>query len=308
MSWFGENFDAPSGAELNLYRLVPANPKAIVHVNHGMAEHAGRYGRFAESLAEAGYGTYAQDHRGHGHTRADGTSLGIFAPKSGWDQVLSDVAAVNVMITEKHPDVPVVCFGHSMGSIIAFNHILRAPLMVSGAALWNAGVETGALVTLYGAILRFERFFKGSDVPSGIAARLSFDAWNKVFAPNRTNFDWLSRDTVEVDKYVEDPLCGFDVSIGMWLDVLEGIRFAASDEHLSRLPADLPIHLQAGEEDPCSENGRAVASIEKRMKARGMESVSFNLLKDTRHESLNEKNRDQTTSDFITWLDNNIAR
>ena len=189
-----------------------------------------------------------------------------------------------------------------MGSILAFNYILRHPDTVQGAALWNAGVDTGALAAISSAMLKIQRMFKGSDVPSGLAKKLSFETWNKQFAPNRTDCDWLSRDEAEVDKYVSDPLCGFEITIGMWLDVLEGVYFAADDQNLKKLSKDMPIHLQAGTNDPCTEDGKTVANIEKRMKSAGMTNVNFNLLEDTRHESLNELNRDVVTSDFIKWL------
>ncbi|MEM8749079.1 MAG: alpha/beta hydrolase [Pseudomonadota bacterium] len=292
------------GAQLAVRQLQPSGtPKAIIHINHGMAEHSLRYARFADALAGADYGVVAHDHRGHGETTAPDAHLGHFGGKDGWDRVMGDVMAVNRFAREANPDVPIIVFGHSMGAIIAFNHTLREPDSIAGAALWNAGVENGPINLVFNAILKTQRFFRGSDVPSPIAKKLTFETWNKEFAPNRTDFDWLSRDEREVDLYVHDPLCGFDVSIALWLSVLEGVAFAADDKKLAHLPKDLAVHLLAGEKDPCSEHGKAVAHIEQRMKSTGMQDVTFNLLADTRHESLNEINRDQTTADFIAWLD-----
>ena len=145
--------------------------------------------------------------------------------------------------------------------------------------------------------------FLGSDVPSSLATKATFETWNREFAPNRTGFDWLSRDPAEVDKYVNDPLCGFPVSIGLWLDVLEGIFFASNDTNLKALPSNLPVHLLAGGDDPCSERGKAVAKIAERMERQGMSDVTIELLADTRHESLNDINRDATTALFVDWLD-----
>ena len=307
MAWSSSKIDTPDGACLQLYHHLPkGKTKGVVQVNHGMAEHAARYQRMAEGLAEAGYAVYAHDHRGHGHTTAPGSSLGIFGRRGGWDAVIGDVALVNGHIKQNHPDLPIICFGHSMGSIIAFNYALRHPKTINAAALWNSGVETGALATIFSVILKIQRMFKGSDVPSGLANKASFEAWNKQFAPNRTEFDWLSRDETEVDKYVADPLCGFPVSIGLWQDLLEGIFFAANDKNLARIPKDMPIHLLAGGDDPCSERGKLVANIAERMKRLGMSAVSLEILPDTRHESLNELNRDQTLQSFIKWLDDHI--
>ncbi len=283
--------------------MPTARPKAAVQINHGMAEHAGCYAEFGAFLSSAGYAAYAHDHRGHGHTEAPGSSLGYVAPRDGWNLVLSDVRAVNCHIRNLHDDVPIVCFGHSMGSIIAFNHILREPGTVVSAALWNSGVEAGFLGLLMGAILRIQRFFLGSDVPSRLAKRVTFEAWNARFAPTRTEADWLSRDNAQVDRYVADPLCGFDVSIGLWLDLLEGIHFAANDRNLAKLPTTMPIHLLAGAEDPCTDRGLAVEHILERMKKCGMQDVTFELLPQCRHNALIELNRLEVMADFVRWLD-----
>ena len=296
------------GAELHCFSALPkVQPKAIIHINHGMAEHAARYERFAQALTGAGYGVFAHDHRGHGHTTAPGAAQGHFAQSGGWGAVIGDVLAVNAEIKQHHPDVPIICLGHSMGSIITFNYILRHPDTIAGAALWNSGVEAGALLAILRSILKIQRMFKGSDVPSGFAQKASFETWNKKFAPNRTECDWLSRDEAEVDKYIADPLCGFDVTIGLWLDVLQGIHFAADDANLKSLPKTTPVHLQAGDEDPCTKNGKSVANIHSRMKSAGMNDVTFTLLKNNRHESLNELDRDETTRQFIQWLDDRFG-
>jgi alpha-beta hydrolase superfamily lysophospholipase len=309
VDWTSSTLETEDGARLRTYSTLPAGtPKAIVQINHGMAEHADRYARAARVLRNAGYGVFAHDHRGHGHTTAPGSTKGLFAPKHGWDLVIGNVAAVNNHLRDIHEGIPIVCFGHSMGAIIAFNYILRCPQTVAGAALWNSGVETGWMAMVFGTILRIQRMFKGSDVPSGIAQKVTFDAWNRKLAPNRTDFDWLSRDTKEVDKYITDPLCGFPVSIGLWLDLLKGIQFAAEDRNLSKLPKDLPIHLLAGAADPCSEYGRAVNHIAERMNRGEMADVTLAILPDTRHESLNEINREKTLANFIAWLDERFAQ
>ena len=308
MAWTITKLKTTDGATLHVRQLLPSDPpKAIVQINHGMAEHGERYQEFAEALSAAGYGVYVHDHRGHGHTTAPDSAPGIFARKEGWERVMQDVSLIHDHISDSYPDTPVICFGHSMGAIIAFNHILRHPGRNAGAILWNSGVEAGLLAVVFGFILRVQRMFKGSDVPSGLALKATFEAWNQQFAPNRTAFDWLSRDEQEVDKYVNDPLCGFPVSISLWLDVLQGIYFAADNKRLSALPGDLPVHLLAGAQDPCSEHGKAVSNIAERLTNAKLLDVTLQILADTRHESLHETNRSQTIDDLINWLESRYA-
>ncbi len=308
-NWTQSKLESPSGATLQLYSaLTGERPRAVVQINHGMGEHAGRYQRFADFLNAHGYGVYAHDHRGHGETSSLDSHPGHFAARNGWDKVIEDVAAVNSHIKEQNPDVPIVCFGHSMGSIIAFNYALRHPGTYQALCCWNAGFTTGALAAIGRMILKVERLFKGSDVPSRITRKLTFDAWNAAFKPNRTEFDWLSRDDEEVNKYVNDPHCGIPISIGLWLDVLSGIYFNADDGNLKALAKDLPVHLQGGAADPCSEHGKAVEVIALRLKKAGLTDVTLTILENTRHESLNEINRDKTMSDFADWLDGAMRR
>ncbi|MEO0547851.1 MAG: alpha/beta hydrolase [Pseudomonadota bacterium] len=303
-NWTPQTIAKQDGAQLSLRTLSPSEPpKAIVQINHGMAEHCARYERFAKVLVTNGYAVIAHDHRGHGYTKSPDAALGHFGSKGALNAVLDDISFVQSHGRSLWPDAPLVSFGHSMGSILAFAHAVKNPKKMDGLALWNSGVDTGGLAAVYGGILRFQKMFLGSDVPSGIAKKLTFDTWNKVFAPNRTEFDWLSRDEAEVDAYVNDPLCGFPVTIGLWLEVLDAIYIAADNKNLGDLTKALPVHLLGGRKDPCSEQGKAVERIHTRMKAQGMSDVTLTLLPDTRHESLNESNRDQTMADFIAWLD-----
>jgi alpha-beta hydrolase superfamily lysophospholipase len=50
-----------------------------------------------------------------------------------------------------------------------------------------------------------------------------FDA---PFQPQRTDFDWISRDTAIVDEYVADPTCGFGVDQAGARDMFAGARAA----------------------------------------------------------------------------------
>ena len=299
--------ESPTGARLNCYRSkTRKKPNAIIQINHGMAEHGARYQRFMAALAKAGYHSVVHDHRGHGSTEADDAPLGSFGNADGWQKVLDDVSAVHADIRSTYPGVPVVCFGHSMGATIAASWTLNTDKPADALAAWN-GSCTGFLPSMLVFMLKIERMFKGSDTASSLAAALTFDAWNKSFKPNRTEFDWLSRDHQEVDKYVADPLCGFACTNGLWLDLLGGLNGLADRERIVRLPKSLPVHLLAGAEDPCSSKGQAVTQFSARLMQAGLTDVTAINLPGTRHESLNEINRDETTGNFIKWLDERFA-
>lgn len=295
---------SPTGADLNLYvKETSGQPRAVVQINHGLAEHAARYARFADFLAERGCHVYVQDHRGHGATRAPDAPLGKFADVDGGAKVIADVTAIHDLIAGEHPGVPVILFGHSMGASVALNFLLRHSARVHAAAIWNGNFSQGLLGQLALAILGWERMRLGSDVPSRLLPKLTFQAWGKAVTNHKTLFDWLSRDEAEVAKYVADPLCGWDASVSMWRDVVQMAIYGGSDGNFSGVRRTLPINLLGGEKDPASDYGKAVNRLAGRIRRMGFSNLVSKVYPETRHESLNEVNRDIVMADFAAWAD-----
>ncbi|MCY0147911.1 alpha/beta hydrolase [Hoeflea sp. G2-23] len=299
---------SPTGDKLSVRHLPAQAPaRGVVQINHGLAEHAGRYRRFAGALVASGYHVYAHDHRGHGATRAPGSIPGAFAAKDGVEKVIADVAAIHALIGERHPGLPVITFGHSMGGQIALNFAEAHPQASAALAVWNSNFNAGALGRVGQGLLAIEAFFKGSDTPSAILPKLTFQAWAKAMPDRRTEFDWLSHDTAEVDLYVADPLCGWDATVSMWRDVFEMIYAGGSPARLARLPKTLPVHLIGGAEDPATDQGKAVEWLAAQMRKTGLADITAAVLPETRHETLNDVGREQATADFIAWLDSRIG-
>jgi alpha-beta hydrolase superfamily lysophospholipase len=299
---------SPTGATLKLYiTQAKASPRGVIQVNHGIAEHAARYGRFAEAMSARGFHVYAHDHRGHGGTTAPDAPPRMFGSPDGGAKVIADVAAIHDRIAKEHPDLPVIVFGHSMGGFVALNFVLRHSARVRGAAIWNANFSAGLLGRLGQAILAYERFRLGSDMPSRMIPKLTFQAWAKQMPGRRTEFDWLSRDPAEVDKYVADPLCGWDASVSMWSDVFRFVFFGADDRNFESVRKDLPFNLVGGEKDPATDGGKAVHDLQKRMARMRFSRVTSRVYAETRHESLNELNRNIITEDFAAWAGSVVA-
>lgn len=300
---------SPTGAALNLYARRAAGPgRAVVQVNHGLAEHAARYAVFADFLAARGIHTYAHDHRGHGRTTAPGAPLGRFAAADGGGKVLADVLAVHDHIAAAHPGLPVVVFGHSMGALIALDFTLAHSDRIGGAALWNADFSAGLPARAALAALAWERFRLGSDMPSRIMPMATFRAWNRQVGEGRTAFDWLSRDHAAVDAYIADPLCGFDASVSLWRDVVGFVFSAADDAGFSAVRRDLPFNLVGGSGDPYTRGGRTITGLAGRLRAMGFSNLVSTIYPGNRHESLNELERDTVMRDFLNWLDGILPR
>ncbi|CAD0264757.1 alpha/beta hydrolase [Pseudomonas veronii] len=281
--------------------LPDAPPKALIMVSHGMAEHGGRYARLAQALCGAGYGVVALDQRGHGRTADEGT-LGLFAERDGWNKVVGDLASLNQHIGQQLPGVPIILLGHSMGSYIAQAYLLHHSASLHGAILSGSNFQPVALYRAARLIARAERLRQGLRGRSALIEFLSFGSFNKAFKPNRTAFDWLSRDPDEVDRYRHDPLCGFRCTNQLWIDLLGGLQQISKASNLAQIDPGLPILVIGGECDPVSE-GKRLKRLAHALREAGCQNLQLNIYPQARHELFNETNRDEVTADVLTWLD-----
>jgi alpha-beta hydrolase superfamily lysophospholipase len=300
--------DAPSGARL-AYHHEPAEgaPRAIIVICHGLAEHSRRYGAFASALSAAGLHVYAHDHRGHGETAAPDAPIGRYAATDGAAKVVADVRAMRDLTVSRHPGLPIILFGHSMGGLIALNAATDHPDAFQAVSVWNSNFNPGIAGRVAQWVLKLERIYKGSDVPSLILPMATFGAWGKAIPNHRTAFDWLSHDPAEVDAYIADPLCGFDASVSLWQDLFTLTFRGVSDRQLARLHKSTPVYLVGGGEDPATNKGREIRWLAKRLSGSGMRNVTTRIYDTMRHETLNELGREVAVADFLAWCDQMLA-
>jgi alpha-beta hydrolase superfamily lysophospholipase len=295
----------PDGVSLAVHRFGPDQPKAVVQIAHGLAEHAGRYASAAEVLSRAHYVVYANDHRGHGHSVKTLDDLGFFAERDGWNRCVDDLWQLNRRIAADHPGVPIVLFGHSLGSFMVQQFIAAHGGTLAGAVLSGSNGKPAPILPLGILLARIERLRVGARGRSSLIHALMFGGFNKRFKPARTAFDWLSRDAAEVDKYVADPLCGFQSSVQLYLDVLGALRKLAEPSLQACIPKKLPIYICNGSCDPVSQNIKQLVAA---YCAANLENVTHRVYLEGRHESLNEINREEVLRDLIAWLDLIVSR
>ena len=291
--------------DLRLWR-APGSPRAVLQLLHGLSEHVERYARFAEACNAQGIAVAGHNHRGHGPQPEDGQP-GHFADRDGRQRVLDDIECCHREIVHQFPDVPVVLLGHSMGSYFAQHFVVErrpslAAIILSGSTSPNrTEVRTARLVG------RLMQWIRGARADSQLFDRLLFGKYNKQFAPCRTAFDWLSRDTQEVDLYVADPLCGRPASYGLWLDLFDTLLAVSEESALRRFPDALPMLISGGERDPVG-GDHALRQLAAKYKAAGQQSVSVKIYPGGRHEMLNETNRNSVTADWLGWIENTLAK
>jgi len=274
---------AADGVSIAGYRWQGERARAVVQIAHGMGEHAGRYRRFAAALVAAGYVVYANDHRGHGLTAVGPQALGDFGAQ-GFAALASDMAVLTHHARSAHPGCPVILFGHSMGSFAAQLYLLDHASLLGGVMLSGSAALD----------LRIE---------ARNSAKGRFPGLNAQFEPARTPFDWLSRDTREVDAYMADPLCGFTLTAASAASMTESSARMADVGSLRTISAHLPMYLFTGDSDPVNDNLRWFFPLMERYRQAGLVDVSCHVYGGARHEMLNETNRDEVTTHLIAWLD-----
>lgn len=284
-------------------------PQAIVQLAHGMAEHIIRYDSFARELVNQNIYVYGNDHRGHGETGNHTSSIGYFADEQGFEKVVLDMLQLTTIIEKEYPDVPIFLFGHSMGSFLSRRYIQLFGDRIAGVILCGTGGNPGIMGKIGRMIAARESKKKGRRTPSPTLNNLTFGNYNKEFRPNRTEFDWLSRDEKEVDKYIDDPLCGGIFTAGFFHDFLIGIGTINIPQNIKLIPKELPIFLISGTKDPVGgTNGIGVIKTMKSFKRSGITDVSIKLFEDARHELLNEINKDEIQKEIINWINSHIRR
>lgn len=297
-------FEATDGKSV-FYYTTPRNPstRAMLILVHGMAEYAERYREFADYLYRGDIIVYAIDQRGHGATGLSGAAMGHFDDADGWQRVVDDVQELTGLAKAEHPDLPVLIFGHSMGSVVVRTCLIEFGTLYDGAVICGTTMGTNAAVRAFGKAIADTEIHKYGPTHSSTAlAELSFGGYNKKFAPNRTAYDWLSVSEANVDAYLADPLCGFFCTAAFYRDLFSGLDFANNASNMAEMPESLPILLIAGAEDPVGNMGKEVKLIYHRMKVAGMTDVTLRLIPGKRHEILNEDNRVQTFGIILEFL------
>jgi alpha-beta hydrolase superfamily lysophospholipase len=286
------------GYKLQVYVWPNEHAKAWVHINHGMAEHALRYHNFASQLVAQGYAVVAHNHRGHGNSET--TQLGCFAKQNGWAKVLSDVDVVRNTVCSTA--LPFYLFGHSMGSFIVQSYLRTTGRKVDGVILSGSNLQPAWLSKAGKLVAKIEQRRLGKTKSSTLLQFLSFGSFNQAFKPNRTAYDWLTRDEQEVDKYLADPLCGFSCSTGLWHEFLGELVNLTNPQTLKRIATNLPLLILGGTQDPVGMMGKGLPKLASLYKSIGQNKVTLKMYENARHEILNETNHQQVYNDIINWL------
>ena len=282
-----------------------ASIKGIVQFSHGMAEHSLLYVEVGRFLAEKGFLVAVNDHLGHGKSVSTGGAYGYFG-RGGCQNMVRDMHKLYEIMHGTYPELSYILVGHSMGSFLARSYTVQYGKELAAAVYLGTGCGPAR------AVLELQKRFadgvvkkKGALAHDPLFPRLSTERFNKAFAPNRTDADWLSRDEGEVDRYVNDPLCGFPLTVSGYRDVLYLQSEINGRKWYESVP-DIPILIMSGDQDPVGDFGKGDKKVADGLRKTGHD-VKLILYPGARHVVLCETNKEEVYQDLVQFIDSAVS-
>lgn len=285
-----------------MYIWEAENPIAVLQLCHGMSEHLGRYDNFASELVKNGISVCGIDHPGHG--KSEGTR-GHFSDKKGWDVLISHNTACTEKIKERFPSLPRILMGHSMGSFVA-RYISAYYPETADVYIFMGTAGKNPILPIGKAIAAVRSACGMRQRPDNLINKLCFGAYSKGVKDAKTSFDWLSADDAEVKKYIEDENCGFPFTAAGYSSLFYGLGKVSGKKWAKKLDKNKHYFILSGTDDPVGGMSKGVVEVYDNMKFAGIKDVDIRLYEKGRHELLNDKMKDEVTSDIIKFIKTNI--
>ena len=282
--------------------LPEGAPKAVLQIVHGIAEYVHRYNDFAEFLAENGIAVVGEDHLGHGKSVSEGAPHIYFADEDGWNKVVSDIRSLREICGEKFSGVPYFMMGHSMGAFLTRTYLIKYPGDIDGAIIMGTGHQGGAIISAGKVVEKILEKTVGIKKTSKIVMELTLGGYAKKIKNARTFFDWLSVNEENVDRYIADPQCGEDITVGLFRDMLYGMDFIRKQENVNKMDVSKPVLFIAGGKDPIGDCGKGVKIAHNFFEKAGVKDLTLKLYPDLRHEILNENCKQEVYEYILYWL------
>lgn len=262
--------------DLNIYYqgwLPEGNPKAVLIVVHGLAEHSGRYMNLVNRFVPQGYAVYGIDHIGHG--KSDGTRVYVEC----FEEFTGTLKTYLNMIKKLQPEKPIFLIGHSMGALISAVFLLDHQDGLTGAVL--SGISAKVPDNIPQAVIIIGRIF------SSLMPKFGLIALEK---------EAISRDPKVVKAYIADPLvCKEKTTARLAVELLRGMqRITAEAAKIT-----LPVLIVHGSADRLVNPEGAQMLYEK---VRSTDK-SIQIYPGLYHEVFNEPEHEKVLLDVENWLE-----
>ncbi len=304
------NFTFKSNAsDIDVYAVkwIPEGDiKAVVQICHGLNDYIERYDGFARFLAENGVLVVGHDLLGHGFTAKQPDDYGYFADWAGNGKLVSDIFKLKVIIKKDYPDLPYFILGHSFGSLLAREYIVRFKDDIDGVILMGTMNYSDFELHIARALAKITALLRGKRYRSDLLYGIAVHGFNKRYE-NEVHNAWLTRDLDIVRQFNKDKLCSFIITVGAFIDMFDGLLEVNDSDNIGTINKELPILIMSGEEDPVGKYGKGVRRLYTTLRQHGV-NARLKLYKNCRHELLNEKNKIQIYKDIYVWINKYTSR
>ena len=283
-------------------------PKGIIQIAHGVTEYILRYEEFANFFVSKGYVVVGNDHIGHGLSVAEGREKMYFGPEGSWNFVVKDIKKCIELTKEKYPNIPYILLGFSLGSFLVRTYLIDYPGTVDKAIIMGTGQISPIAIKLAKMMAHSEAKKVGEDHSTKQIHDLTFGTYNKIFAPNKTEYDWLCANEEALNDYINDPSRGGDFSAGLFREMLNGMLYSSKIKNINKMDKNIPILLISGDKDPVGDMGVGVKWVYDMYKSLDLKDINISLYKDGRHEILNDIHRYDVINEIITWLNDRLDK
>ncbi len=303
-------FDDASGSARLLGQIWEPEdtPRALLQIVHGINEYGSRYGDLAAFLAGQGIVVAVHDLMGHGGSVAEGAPHGYFAPQDGWRSCLADLRNFNGQLRREYPGLPIFLMGHSLGSFMVRDTLIRYDDKFDGVILSGTGCNSRLRYDSGLAISSLIRLFKGPRAKSRLARDLCFARYARPYKREHPSIAWLTRDRQEYLAYAKDPWCRFMPSVELIRQMLGSMRHMDSPRNYRQIRRDIPLLLISGDGDPAGNFGKGVALVCQRLQAAGCADVTLRLYPGARHEVVSDPDKAQVYADILAWLEEKLLK
>ena len=213
---------------------------------------------------------------------------------------INDLDAIVKSSINEYPKNKIYLLGHSMGTIIVTRYIEVYPDTINGVILTGAPYDNKFKLYLGKTLAILIKKFKGEKHRSKLLDDLAVGVHNHLFKNPQTNCDWLNRNEAEVDKYINDELCGGLFSTSFFIGL--GSMCIDVQNNFKNLNKSIPIYLLTGSKDGITCCGKNTIKLYKYLQRKKHKDVTYKIYEGARHEILLEENKEEVFSDILSWL------
>lgn len=289
---FSETFTSSTKTHVNFDIYLPTvmiRYKAIIQIHHAMAEHLGRYQRFAEYLAHDGFVVVVSDFPGHGMSLYN-YEQGYFGAGDATKNLVEDMQRLRNIMASRYPDLPYFMIGNELGSVVLRKYVSIYGDYVQGCIFMGTCGKPRHMA-LGKLFLKSEVLLRG---PMHRSKRV-----RKTIAKSDT---YIIEDEKELELYQQDPFTDFIYTNQSYNDILKLIKEVSSQEVIKKTPDYLSVLIISGLKDPFGKLGIGPKWFYHSLLNKGIKDLTFKLYEDSHQDILHDRQRRMVYQDVLDWL------